>query len=477
MTDDDRSSHRGSSPPEIEADRQGSRPGPAPAAGAARRPPSARGAVRNLFARLRDTLGLFVRLHREHGGIVRYRLLFLEFCILFDPELIREVVDEQRTSFEKGFIYKRNTVLHGPTLVTGDGEDHRRRRRIIQPFFHRDALAGYASTMAERAVAKREEWRPGQVVDADREMRDLTLSISLRVFFDDRTRIDVQMARDLIALLILDFKLALLPGRAAIKRALPRYRRLQRRKEPLDEIVLASIRAARDAPPGTRTDLTAFLACAVDEQGGPAFSELEVLDEVIEMLMASHETTGATLAWAFWFLDRNPSARERLEQEVDEVLGDRPATLEDYDRLVYARAALDETLRLATPSYYIGRRAVADCTVGGYAVPAGSNVQLCCYAAHRDARYFPEPDRFRPERWLAPQPERPKYAYMPFGAGSRGCVGEAFARMSAVYALAAVARRWRLEAVSDGPPALNTMAGYFFRDGLPVRVSARPEAP
>ena len=442
----------------------------------AKPPPRTRGhSIRNLIARVRDTLGLFTGLHRDYGGIVRYWILFLEFCILFDPELIREVIDEKRSSFEKGFIYKRNTVLHGPTLVTGDGEDHRRRRRIIQPFFHRDALAAYAEIMAERAVAKREEWRPGQIIDADLEMRNLTLSISLKVFFEDRTRIDVEMARNLIALLVLDFQLALVPGRGLIKRALPRYRRLLRLKEPMDEIVLASIRAAR-ARPGTRTDLVAFLVGAKDERGDPAFSEIEVLDEVIEMLMASHETTGATLAWVFYLLSRNRSARDRLEREIDTVLGTRPATLADFDRLAYTRAVLDETLRLATPSYYIGRRAVADCTIGGYAIPTGANVQLCCYFSHRDARYFPEPDRFLPERWLAPQPERPKYASMPFGAGSRGCIGEAFARMSAVFALAAVTQRWRLEVVSDGPPALNTMAGYFFRNGLPVQVQSR-EAP
>ena len=444
-----------------------------PASETAKRPPLMRGRyIRNLIARLRDTLGLFTRLHREHGGIARYRILFFEFCIVFDPELVRAVVDENRDSFEKGFIYKRNTVLHGPTIVTGDGEDHRRRRRIIQPFFHRDALAAYFATMAERSVAKREEWQEGQIINADREMRDLTLSISLRVFFENRTQINVQMARDLVALLVLDFQLALVPGREAIKRALPRYRRLQRRKEPMDDIILASIRDARDAA-ADRRDLVSFLTRAVDERGEPAFSEIEVLDEVIEMLMASHETTGATLAWAFHFLSRNPSTRERLEREIDDVLGDRPVAMPDYDRLVYTRAVLDETLRLATPSYYIGRRAIADCAIGGYAVPKGSNVQLCCYAAHRDARYFPEPDRFRPERWLAPQPERPKYAFMPFGAGSRGCVGETFARMSAVCALAAVTQKWRLEVVSTEPPALTTMVGYFLRNGLPVRVLAR----
>lgn len=444
-----------------------------PASETAQRPPGMRGRyVRNMIARLRDTLGLFTRLHREHEGIARYRILFLEFCIVFDPELIRAVVDENRDSFEKGFIYKRNTVLHGPTIVTGDGEDHRRRRRIIQPFFHRDALAAYFETMAERAVAKRDEWQHGQVVNADREMRDLTLSISLRVFFENRTRIDVQMARDLVALLILDFQLALVPGREALKRVLPRYRRLQRLKVPMDEIILASIRNARNAA-AARRDLVSFLACAVDERGEHAFSELEVLDEVIEMLMASHETTGATLAWAFHFLSRNPSTRERLEQEVDDVLGARPVAMPDYDHLVYTRAVLDETLRLATPSYYIGRRAIADCTVGGYAIPKGTNAQLCCYASHRDTRYFPEPERFLPERWLAPQPERPKYAYMPFGAGSRGCVGETFARMSAVCALAAVAQKWRLEVVSNEPPALSTMVGYFLKNGLPVRVLAR----
>ena len=447
---------------------------PAPTPEIAKPPPRERGRyIRNAVARLQDTLGLFTRLHRDHGDIVRYRILFLEFCILFDPELIAEVVDKKRSSFEKGFIYKRNTVLSGPTIVTGDGQDHRSRRRIVQPFFHRDALAGYAEIMVQEVIAKRDGWRPGQIIDADLEMRDLTLSPSLKIFFEDRTLIDVEKARNLIALLVLDFQLALLPGRALIKRVLPRYRRLLRLKGPMDEIIVASIRAARSGS-GTRRDLVSFLASASDKRGDPAFSEAEVLDEVIEMLMASHETTGASLAWAFYFLCRNPSTRARLEQEVDTVLGDRPATLPDYDRLVYTRAVFDETLRLAAPAYYLGRRATADCTIGGYAVPVGSNVQLCCYASHRDARYFPEPDRFLPERWLAPQPERPKYAYMPFGAGSRDCVGAAFARMSAVYALAGIAQRWQLEVVSDRPPALNTMAGYFFKNGLPVKVCARP---
>ena len=208
--------------------------------------PSAKGRyVRNAIMRIRDTLGLFTALHRDYGDIVRYNILFLEFCIIFDPDLIREVLYEKRSSFEKGFIYKRNTVLHGPTLVTGDGEDHRRRRRIIQPFFHRKALDKYAAIMAERAIAKREEWHRGQIIDADWEMRHLTLSISLEVFFEDKTRIDNEMAKNLIDLLILDFQLALLPGRQLIKRVLPRYRRLMRLKEPMDDIIRASIRAAR----------------------------------------------------------------------------------------------------------------------------------------------------------------------------------------------------------------------------------------
>ena len=435
-------------------------------------PPSAKGRyVRNAIMRIRDTLGLFVGLHRDYGDIVRYDILFLEFCIIFDPDLIREVLYEKRTAFEKGFIYKRNTVLHGPTLVTGDGEDHLRRRRIIQPFFHRQALAQYAGIMAERAIAKREEWRPGQIIDADREMRQLTLSISLEVFFEDKTRIDNDMAKNLIDLLILDFQLALLPGRQLIKRVLPRYRRLMRLKEPMDDIIQASIRAAR--ADSARTDLVAFLVHATDEGGEAAFDDLEVLDEVIEMLMASHETTGATLAWAFYFLSRNPAVRERMEREIDAVLEGRTPTLADYDRLVYTRAVFDETLRLAAPSYYIGRRAIEDCTIGGYFIPKGANVQLCSYMSHRNERYFPQANQFRPERWLEPQPERPRYAYMPFGAGSRGCVGEAFALMSGVYALASVAQRYRLEVVADGPPALTTMAGYFFKNGLPVEVCER----
>ena len=166
-------------------------------------------------------------------------------------------------------------------------------------------------------------------------------------------------------------------------------------------------------------------------------------------------------------------ARERLEREVDETLNGRTATFEDCERLPYAGAVIAEALRLAPPAYFLGRRATRDCTIGGYFIPAGSNVQLFPFLSQRDERYFLRADEFRPERWLEDQPPRPRCSYMPFGSGNRSCAGEAFARTSVTCALASIAQKWRLDLVSEEFPKLNTLASYAFRDGLLVNARAR----
>ena len=155
------------------------------------------------------------------------------------------------------------------------------------------------------------------------------------------------------------------------------------------------------------------------------------------------------------------------------MLGGRPPTLEDYDRLPYTRAVITESLRLAPPAYAIGRRAIRDCTIGGYFIPAGSNMHLFLFPNHRDERYFPEADRFQPERWLHPQPPRPRCAYMPFSAGTRDCAGEGFAQLSLTFALASIAQRWRLDLVSEEFPTVGGLSGYAPKHGIAVRAVAR----
>jgi len=435
---------------------------------------SAGGGVRNLIARYRDTLGLFRRLRREHGPIVRYRLLDFEFCLLSDPELIEEVLYTKQQYFEKGFMYKRSLLLPRPTVITGDGEDHKRRRRLIQPYFHRKMLSANASIMARQVVAMTDTWRDGEIFDMDKTAHELGLSISLEIFFGNALRVDAAMLQRVLRLCMIDIGLGLLPSRGLRRLILFSFRRLQNAYQKMSREVLARIEPARaDATP--RYDLVSYLARATDEDGAYAFSEEEVVDGVIEMLIASLTTTAATLTWATYYLARNPAARETLEREVDETLNGRPPAFEDCERLRYSGAVIAEALRLAPPAYYLGRRTTRDCTVGGWFMPAGSNVQLFYFLSQRDDRYFPQADMFRPERWLDPeaQPARPRCSYMPFGAGARACAGEAFGRLNLTCALAGIAQRWRLDPVSEEFPSLNTLASYAFRNGLPVKANAR----
>lgn len=441
-----------------------------------KRPPLVPGRrLRNLIARFRDTLGLFQWLHREHGAIVRYKILGLEFCLLSDPEMIDEVLYAKRTAFEKGFVYKRSLLLPRPTLITGDGEDHKQRRRLVQPYFHRKKLATYSSIMADQAVAMRNRWNDGEIFDVDNMAHELTLSISLKIFFGDKALVDAEMLKKVLKLCVVDAGSALLPSQGLRRLILSSCRRLRRAHRNMTEQVAALIESAR-AEGSLRSDFVTHMALATDENGEFAFSRDEVADEVVEMLLASLVTTATTMGWATYYLARNRTLRERIEHEVDDTLKGRVPALEDYGGLRFTGAVIAEVLRLAPPAYYLGRQAIRDCTVGGYYIPAGANLQLFPFLSQRDERYFPQAETFRPERWLESQATRPRCSYMPFGSGTRDCAGEAFARLNLTFALASIAQRWRLDLVSEEFPKLNTLASYAFKDGLLVKARAREHA-
>ena len=430
---------------------------------------------RNLIARFRDTLGFYRWLHRKYGPIVRYKILVYEFCILSKAELIDEVLYANRSSFVKGFLYKRGLVLRRPTVITADGWEHQRRRRLVQPYFHRKLLSAYSSIMAEEAVAMRDSWRDGETFDIYEAAHAVTLSISLRIFFGGELQIDTVMLRRVFNLFMIDIGLSMLMGRPLRAMILRACRPHQYAYRKLNEQVATLVEAAREDDT-ERTDLISYLARATDEEGQYAHTVEEVGDGALEMLVSSLSTTAVTITWATYYLSQNPVARERLEREVDEALAGPFPTFEDFESLQYTNAVIDETLRLAPPAYYIGRRATQDVIIGDFFIPAGSNVQMFYYLAQRDERYFPEADSFRPERWLETQPERPRCSYMPFGSGTRFCAGEAFARVNLAFALASIAQRWRLETLSQGPPALRTFAFLDFKNGLSVRAIRRGNA-
>jgi cytochrome P450 len=220
----------------------------------------------------------------------------------------------------------------------------------------------------------------------------------------------------------------------------------------------------------TGTDLLSVLCAAVDAD---AMTRTLLRDEVLTLFLAGHETTSHALTWTFWLLSQNPEHEARLHAELDAVLGDRAPTVGDLERLPYTEAVVAESMRLYPPAYVISRMANEDAHIGEWEVPAESEVLVWIWFAHHDARWFAEPDAFRPERFLPGAPAPPACAYLPFGAGTRTCIGKRFATMEAALVVATIARRFELCALPGAAPRLDLNVTLSPQGGLPMSIRAR----
>lgn len=392
-----------------------------------------------------DPIGSVRRWRDEHGDFVPIRFGPFRAHMAYGPAEIEEVLVDRAADFRKSFGTRMLIPLLGRGLLTAEGDEWLRHRRLASPAFHRQRIDRYAETMARYAQDRVDAWADGQRVDVHEEMHALTLRIVARTLFDaDVTARIEEMSR--LGTEIQDFyylRFASLRFLIPTWLPTPGNRRLAHLTRRLDDVVYGIIRERR--PDEDRGDLLSMLLLARDEHG-TGMSERQVRDEVMTLLLAGHETTALALSWAFLLLDRNREARDRLETELAAILGDRPASPADVPALPYTQAVLNETLRLYPPAYVTGREAVRDTTIGGVRIPKRHIVLISMYATHRDPRFFPEPDVFRPERWLDGLDKRlPRGAFIPFGMGSRKCIGASFAMMETTLLLATIARRWRFE--------------------------------
>ncbi len=421
----------------------------------------------NLYAMRRDPIEFFSRLAREHGDFVRFRFgdhphdLFL----INHPDLIRDVLVTQDRRFSKWFAVDRIREVLGDGLFVSEGEVHLRQRKLAQPFFHRERIAGYAEQMSSFAVRLRERWQDGAVVDVCSEMNWLAMMIVASTLFGANIEHEAEEIRDALSEILDQFERSVLPqaDREDFQAALGR----------LDDAVYRIIQARR-AGGEDRGDLLSMLLLAQDEEDGGHLSDLQVRDEAMTIFLAGHETSANAMAWSWYLLAQHPEVEASLHAEVDEVLQGRAPRMDDVPCLPVTGRIFSEALRLYPPLWAIGRRALEDCEVGGYTVRTGSVVLLSAYVTHRDARWFPEPAKFDPERWTAERrAARPKFSYFPFSAGSRSCLGEAFASMEGVLCLAALAQKWRLELVPNHPIALQPQLTLRARHGIKMRLRAR----
>lgn len=383
----------------------------------------------------------------EHGDLVYLRLGSQEVYLISHPDLIVELLSVQYASLVKSRFLDRARVLLGDGLLTANGTAHLRKRRLVQPAFHRPRLAGYARHMVECAEVARRRLHAGQTVDLGEAMMRLTLAIVGRTLFATDVEDHASSVGQAMNTIIELFDVLILPFSEHLDKLpfLPVARRLADARRTLDrtvrEIIQQRAREAED-----QGDLLSMLLAARDEEGG-RLTDAEVRDEVLTLFLAGHETTANALTWTWLLLARNPECERRMHEEIDEVLGGRLPEFEDVPALRYTERVLAEAMRLYPPAWALGRRAIAPVHLAGHTLLPGSVFVLSPYVTHRDDRWWPEPEHFDPDRFLVDS--RPKFAYFPFGGGPRVCIGERFAWMEGVLLLATLAQRWRFRLHPD----------------------------
>ena len=432
--------------------------------------------VGNGLAFLREPLGFLREMRDRHGDVVRVALGPMEATLVSHPDLVEDVLVARNRLWRKD-AYLRTSLrpVLGQGLLSSEGDFWRRQRRLAQPAFHRERVAAYGAIMVEHAERLARRWRDGEVRDLHEDMMRLTLEIVAQALFGanvgDRAK-DVGDAVAAILAYVSDPVELFVPF---VKR-LPtrRSRHYARAVRELDAIVYGVIerrRRSEEAP----NDLLSMLLHARDEDGS-RMSDEQLRDECMTLFLAGHETTAIALSWTWLLLSEHPRVREALEAELD-ALGDRPATVEDLPRLRYTGQVVAESMRLYPPAWAVGRRAINDFDAAGYHIPARSMVLMSQYITHRDARFYPDPERFDPDRWLPEiASKRPKFSYFPFGGGTRICIGEQFAWMEGVLILATIGQRWKLRYDGNGDPEIEPQITLRPRGGLQMRLVRRQNA-
>jgi len=435
-----------------------------------------------------DPLGLLERL-APYGDVVTTDVPGSAAYLLNHPDLVRDVLVTGHRSFHKGPTIQAAKMLLGESLLTSEDETHLRRRRLIQPMFHHERIATYAASMVRFAERAAERWGDGEQVDIQAEMSALTLAVVGDTLFgtdvDERRSATVRRAlTDTLGM----FDRVYSPlFRLLVRLPSPTMRRYRRVESDLNRVIAEMI-AERRAVGASADDLLSLLLRARED--GAGMTDEQVREEALTLFLAGHETTAIALTWTWWLLSRNPDAEARLHAELDGVLPDRLPSVGDLPNLAYTQAVISESIRLRPPAWAIGRTAVAGHRANGYMIDQGSIVVVSPWLLHHDPRWWPEPEAFRPERWLVDDPDRPRYAFVPFGGGPRVCIGEPFARTSAerdervprplgvlgepfarleaAMLLASIARRWRFASPTDREPDLQAVITLRPRGGLPM---------
>lgn len=424
----------------------------------------------------------FLRNNRQFGDVTKFMFGPFPAYIVNGAEQTHQVLLDSTTSYAKSELTTRLLApVLGNGLFTSEGDFWKRQRKLMQPAFHAKRIGAYADTMAQYADDMAQRWsaRPDQVspVMVDKDMQALTMRIISKTLFDadvDKEAQEVgEAVTEALAVVEQNFRgLIKLPDWVPT----PSNRRMQTVVKRLDALIQGFIDARRKSTTDNGDFLTLLLSAQDEDQ--THMTDKQVRDEAMTLFGAGHETTAATMTWAFYMLSQNPDVKAKLIEEVDRVLGSRLPTLADLRDLPYTEQIIKETMRMYPVAYLISRQSAQAVELDGFALPKGSIILVNVLGMHYDPRYFPDPDVFNPDRFSAENEKSiPRYAYIPFGGGPRVCIGNAFAMMEMQIMLAVLAQRFDLQLTPGFAVEPDRQFTLKPKHGLSMIIQPRNRAP
>ena len=426
----------------------------------------------------RDQLAFLERKWKKFGDVVAFRFGWLPVYFVAHPDAVKRVLQSYPALYDKNNLvsYRRMRRIVGNGLVTSEGGLWKRQRRIAQPAFEHRRLDGFIPHIQRSLQDMQQEWEnwaaEGKVLNIHWEMRRLTLRIAtLSLLGVDIARDHEDVGKALT--IALDEFMHRLYSVVPLPEIIPtpRNRRFSKAQKKIEEVVQAIIDVRRKTG-NLGDDLLGRLMAATDPETGIGMSDELLHDEVITMFFAAYENTAHALTWMWHFLAQYPQVREKLEQELATCLGGRLPVAEDFERLNYTKAVLQESMRLYTPVPLLSRHAVQDDVIGGYRIPKGSVVMVAPYITHRHPEFWNEPEKFDPERFME-RTNRHRFAYFPFGGGPRVCIGASFAMLEATLVIGTLAQRFQLDLVPGAKVEFAEGISLRPRSGLPMKLTAR----